>query len=304
MKLMEIQAFRAVMEAGTIAGAAERLRRTPPQLSRLIAELERELGLPLFSRERKRLKPTVEGREFFSHCIKILDGIAEIPAVVRHIKGQRNPHLRIACQPYIAEALLPAAIASFRTREPSFRFSIEILSRQEIGLGEALPKFDLAIAALPIEHDLLVRCRPFARATLVALVPAAHRLAKRKRSIDAAELGREPFIALTGNSLLRKEVDRTFSDLGIQLDIVGEASTGSVTRQLVACGLGVTLTDPLEGALVSPELVAMKDVAPEMSFTYGFIDAATVTPSDLTMNFCECVALTASKLDPAHIRLL
>ncbi len=304
MRLTEIEAFRAVMETGTIAGAAQRIRRTPPQVSRLIAEFERGIGLSLFRRERKRLKPTIEGREFFRHCVEILGGIEDIPAVVRRIRGLKEPHLRIGCQPYVAEALLPAAIAEFRRQEPSFRFSIEVLSRADIGRVEELPRFDLAIAALPIEHDLPVRCRPFAHATLVALVPASHRLARGKREVAAADLAREPFIALTGNNLLRKEVDRTFLNLGIQLDIVGEASIGSATRQLVACGLGVTLTDPLEAVLVSPEKVSILDVMPAMSFTYGFVDSTTAAPSELAMSFSDCVAATAHKLDPAHIRLL
>src|SRR5258708_26893462 len=68
MNLRRLQAFRAVFEPGSVTGAAQRLHMTQPAVSRLICDLERELGLGLFARQRQRLVPHEGNRSFFRGC--------------------------------------------------------------------------------------------------------------------------------------------------------------------------------------------------------------------------------------------
>ena len=95
-----------------------------------------------------------------------------------------------------------------------------------------------------------------------------------------------------------------FLDLGEYPTIRGEASVGMATCQMVAHGLGVTLADPLEARHVSSENVVVRELKPELNFTYGFLRSATEPPSELNFRFAECVAQTAKARDPAHITLL
>jgi hypothetical protein len=60
MNLRQIEAFRAVMVAGTVTGAAARLRISQPAVSRLISQLERTTKLALFVRSKQRVYPTRE----------------------------------------------------------------------------------------------------------------------------------------------------------------------------------------------------------------------------------------------------
>src|SRR5262249_43656844 len=168
----------------------------------------------------------------------------EIPGIAREITGRSDAFMRIACQSYIAQALLPEALGNFIKIEPSLRFSVNIHSRLEMGQATSIPPYDLAIVALPIDHSLLVRCEPFAIADVVAVLARDHPLA-RSPTVKAADLAQHPFIALTSETLLRQETDRMFSDLGLVLNIRGEASAGIATVQMVARGLGFTLADPL-----------------------------------------------------------
>lgn len=291
------------METGTVTGAAVRMRRSQPQISRLVGDLEKELGFQVFARHKKRLIPTSEGREFYARSLHVLDQVEEIPGIVREITGRGDAYVRIACQSYIAQALLPEALGNFARTEPSLRFSVKIHSRTEMGEALTIPPFDLAIVALPIEHSLLVRCEPFAIADVVAVLPRDHRLA-RNASVNAADLAHEPFIALTSETLLRQEIDRMFSDLGLVLNIRGEASAGIATCQMVARGLGFTLADPLEAHYVSSEHVAVRELVPRLCFTYGFLWPAMANPTALTVRFAECVAETARARDPKHIKII
>jgi DNA-binding transcriptional LysR family regulator len=290
------------METGTATGAAARLGRTQPQISRLIADFEHDLGLKLFGRDKKRLIPTREGREFYAQALRVLDQVDEIPAAVRKIRAASGIHLNIVCQPYIAQALLPDAIADFTKIEPRFSFKVEIRTHDEIGQWLERSPYDLAIAALPVEHDLLIRCEPFAVAPVVAVLPRGHPLANN-RIIDARALAKEPFIALTPSTLLRKEIDRMFLELGEQPNIRGEASAGVATCQMVARGLGVTLADPLEARFVSSKYVVVREMTPKLNFTYGLLWPTTVAPSELNLRFAACLAQTAKSRGKGHIKV-
>ena len=291
------------METGTVTAAAVRMRRSQPQVSRLVGDLEKELGFQVFARHKKRLIPTSEGREFYTRSLHVLDQVEEIPGIVREITGRADSYLRIACQSYVAQALLPEALGNFIKTEPTLRFSVNIHSRFEMGQATSIPPYDLAIVALPIDHSLLVRCEPFAIADVVAVLPRDHRLA-RSESVNATDLAHEPFIALTSETLLRQEIDRMFSDLGVLLNIRGEASAGIATCQMVARGLGFTLADPLEAHYVLSDQVVVRELVPRLCFTYGFLWPATENPTALTVRFAECVAETARARDPKRIKII
>ena len=66
MKLIRLQAFKEVINAGTVTEASRRLKCSQPRISRLISELEEDIGFPLFRREKQRLVPTTEGKLFLS----------------------------------------------------------------------------------------------------------------------------------------------------------------------------------------------------------------------------------------------
>jgi DNA-binding transcriptional LysR family regulator len=122
MNLRRLQAFRAVFEAGSVTRAAERLHTTQPAVSRLINDLEGELGLALFVRQKQRLLPTEEGRTFYHEAAKALAAVDQIVDIARDIRTLKGAHLRIVAPMLTAFGILPAAIAAFRTSHPRLAF--------------------------------------------------------------------------------------------------------------------------------------------------------------------------------------
>lgn len=300
MRLRYLQALRAVMETGTVTEAAMRMHRTQPQISRLIASLEEELGFDLFARHKRRLVPTREGRVFYQEAERILAGYDEISNIIRDIRRMNEPRLRIAAQSFLAQSILPDALAAFTRREPALRYTIDIVSRAEIDRAFRGQAVDLGLAALPVGHEQLLRTQPFATARVVAVLPRGHRLA-RKSVLDARDLAQEPFIALKPYTLLRKEIDRLFTELGLHLNIRGEVSSGAATCRLVAEGLGVTIADPLMSRRFVANGVVIRDLEPAFTLTYGFLFPLRDEPSSLTLKFVETVIETALRLDPDHV---
>src|SRR6202012_5120751 len=85
MNTRDIEAFLAVVDTGSIVGAASQLHLTQPGITRRVQNLELALGSPLLDRQSKPLKPTAAGREAYLLCRR---GIASVDAQ----KGGLAPH--------------------------------------------------------------------------------------------------------------------------------------------------------------------------------------------------------------------
>ena len=95
MNIKGLRAFQKIMETGTLSAAAKALNVSESALSRQLSLLEAELGLTLFSRDKRRLVATNEGEQFFREAERILDAIAQVPQLVRDIKTSNLSRMRI-----------------------------------------------------------------------------------------------------------------------------------------------------------------------------------------------------------------
>lgn len=294
MRLRYLQALHAVMETGSVTEGARRLYRTQPQVSRLIASLEDELGFRLFIRQGRRLLPTQEGVRFYEEAKRILIGLDDISKIAEDIRTLKEARLKIVAQPYLGHALVPDAIAEFARRYPQVRYSLEVRSRNDVAQWIAGQQFDLGLAALPIEAPA-VRSQPFASVPVVALLPKGHPLA-RKKELSAADIAAEPFVALRPLTLLRHHIDSLFGELGLSLEIRAEASSGLAACQLVAHGIGITLADLLVARCISSDRIDIRPWRPGLKLTYGFLFPSARAPSALVLDFAETVARLAKRL--------
>ena len=78
LNFRQIEAFHAVMLAGTTTGAAQMLRTTQPSVSRLLAQTQQATGLRLFDMERGRLRPTREAKDLFDTVQRHFVGLERI----------------------------------------------------------------------------------------------------------------------------------------------------------------------------------------------------------------------------------
>jgi DNA-binding transcriptional LysR family regulator len=119
-----------------------------------------------------------------------------------------------------------------------------------VGSWIAGHQFDLGVVALPIDVPG-VKSQPFASVPVLAGLPVAHPLA-RKRRLKAEDFVGQPFIALRPYTLLRQLVYEVFSELNPPLAIRAETSSGLSACQMVAKGLGITLADALIAGCLLP----------------------------------------------------
>jgi DNA-binding transcriptional LysR family regulator len=268
MNLKRLQAFRAVFEMASVTGAAGRLHMTQPAVSRLIADLEQELGLALFVRQRRRLVPTGEGRAFYREAERALAAVDQIIDIARDIRTLKGTHLRVVAPMLTAFGILPAAIASFRAAHPHTRISLEIKDFRDIADWVANGPFDIGVTALPFQ-DERVDCELLTTVRTVLVLPKQHPLAAR-RVVQLKSLRDEDVIlpSPSGNQP-RALIAAAFESAGLKPHSTIDASSAFLVCQLVARGLGVGIVDPFTFDLASGLGIVARPLRPAIDFPFG-----------------------------------
>lgn len=242
MNLRQIEAFRAVIMAGTVTRAGEMLHISQPAVSRLIADLERGVGFALFERRRGRLTPTTEAKYFFREIEKAyvgLDYLTKSAEAIRHLQGA---HLRVCTMPAFAEGFASRAIARFLASHGEVRIELDSGPRAAIVDWIASQQFDLGLAIPPVD-DPTIETKVLRRHAALCVLPAEHRLSNKKR-IGPKDLAGEAFVTLPLGSPFRYLIDQTFERAGDDRRLMVETRTQHTACRMVAEGLGLTLVDP------------------------------------------------------------
>ena len=97
--MRQIEAFKAVIETGTVSRAAEVLNMSQPAASKLLTNLEADIGLTLFERRRGLLVPNERGVRFYQEIDRIFSGLNQINRAVDSLRREEQGQLVIGCLP-------------------------------------------------------------------------------------------------------------------------------------------------------------------------------------------------------------
>src|SRR5258708_30341288 len=179
IRFRQIEAFRSLIMMGTSVGAARALHVTKAAISRLIADLEADLGFSLFSRVGGRLNPTNAGLRFYKSVEENFLGLERLKQVAEIIRDEASEGLTVACLPVLASTLLPPILADFVVRHPVAPIRVASVKVPEVLTILQNHKADVAIsqafasvAGIEVEKLLHARAQ--------CAMPASHRLAKKK----------------------------------------------------------------------------------------------------------------------------
>ena len=124
MKLTQLNYVAAIAEHGSLRAAARHLGVAQPAFSRSIAELERELGAPLFERHAKGMVATTLGQAFVRRATAILNDVRRAREEFEQLRGSAAGSVTIGLSIAAHLRLLPKSLQSFRNRHPKVRLHI------------------------------------------------------------------------------------------------------------------------------------------------------------------------------------
>lgn len=263
----QLEAFRAVINTGSVTEAAKRIHVTQPAASRLISDLEHAVGFSLFTRDRRRLEPTPEAMALFEEVDRSFIGLAQIAEAASEIRAFRRGALLIAGMPALALGFLPKVIAEFSAEHPEISLSLQIRSSQKVLQCMASQQFDLGFAAPDSTHPA-VRSELFFASPMVAILPLGHRLCA-KPVLEPADFEGEAFISLGFEHGARVRIDAAFAAAGVRRRLIVDTQLSASACQLVACGAGVSLIEPVTAAdFAELDVITVRPFLPEISYAY------------------------------------
>jgi DNA-binding transcriptional LysR family regulator len=117
-ELRHLVYFREVARQLHYRKAAESLAVAQPALSRSISQLEREMGVDLLNRTRRKVELTAAGRAFLERIEPLLRALAAVPADIQALAGGQAGQVRVAFTGLAMATVLPGILREFNRRYP------------------------------------------------------------------------------------------------------------------------------------------------------------------------------------------
>lgn len=239
MDLRQLTYFLAVVDHGGYRKAADQLLVSQPSLSQSIANLERELGVPLFHRIGRGVVLSEAGADFVGAARRVLRDVDAAAASVQSHRGLEVGRVDVVTMPSPGIEPLTSLIATFHERHPGVLVDVaaaftpeEVVAAVRSGAAEV----GLAGAAEPIAvADLDVV--PMGRQPLVLVVSPRHDSFGAAASVHRDDLGDHPFVVSHRGSLMRWLVDDVIAH-GAPARVAVEVGHRTSILPLVLAGVG------------------------------------------------------------------
>ncbi len=245
MTLLQLLYFDTLARVLHYTRAAQELHISQPSLSYAINELEKELDVQLFVREKRHITLTPYGQRFLPYVQKALQSLDQGKTTLKEMKGEAEYVVRLGYFHSISSSLIPSMMESFYQdlshRQTHFQFSegtsYQIYSQVKEG------KLDLGFSTHrgPGVDSQLILKQP-----LYLVVPLEHPLAKRSY-VTFEDFAKEPIISLDKGSNLRDQLDRAYSRHQIVPKIVFEVQECNAALQYIDLKFGLGILPEIPG---------------------------------------------------------
>lgn len=234
-----------IVRCGSIRKAAARLNVASSAVNRQILALEEEIGAPLFERLPRGLRLTAAGELCVEHIRDVLKNYERLESRIRGLKMPQAGKVTLVTTVGLASGPLPPILARFLERHPRVRVKLRndggsttinpvLTGEVDLGLGFNIP-------ATPGIRTLANFDVPVG-----VVLPPSHPLAQEEGPIDLVDVVQEKLVLAQSGTSLRNIIDLALSPLPLPVEPLLETNSSELIKQLVKCGTGLTLLNPLD----------------------------------------------------------
>jgi DNA-binding transcriptional LysR family regulator len=295
-----LEAFAAVMSAGSITGAAKLLGRSQPVVTRQIQDLEADVGYLLFSRNGPRISPTPKGILFHAEVERLLRGLKHIRERAVAIGAGALPVLSLAAIPALAAGVIPIALATMDRDLLPDQVHVQALSAENVAQSVLSQSADFGLASLPVQHpglDIQWVCELPCVACLAADDPLA-----KKKVIRLKDLAGRRLLTMANPYRLRRRVEAALARAGVvPKELI--ASNASLTAIAMAKqSLGIAIVEPVLTASLQMDGVVIRRLDEAIPFLFAAISPAgrELTPTLAALN--DALRAAVSLMPGAKLR--
>lgn len=233
MDLVQLEIFKAVAEHGSISAAAQHIHRVPSNLTTRIKQLEQDLGVDLFIREKSRLRLSPAGWSFLDYARRILDLVAEARATVAGVEPQ-GP-FALGSLESTAAVRIPELLAAYNQQYA--RVELDLSTGPSGTMIDAVLAGRLVAAFVdgPVLHPALEGVPAFEE-EMVIIAPLNHGPIERAKDVSG-----ENIYAFRSNCSYRHHFERWFSEDAAVPGKIFEMESYHGMLACVSAGAGLAL---------------------------------------------------------------
>lgn len=260
LQLRQIEAFRAVIDTGSMTEAGKFLGVSQPAVSRQIRDLEQRFGLNLFIRRAGRVEPTKDAIALNHEVERCLGGMEQLVKFASELGTLRRQRLRIAATVGHSYFLLPSVIREFNQVFPDVTISLRSVPSHDVVNLIEKGQCDIGFALLaPDVHG--VNMEPMPEVELVCVLPKGHPL-EAKPQIAPQDLDGVPLLLISEDSLMRKRMLQAFTGANITPNVIVDSTYTGPICSLVGQNMGVSIVDHLTATAYVDQNIVIKPFKP------------------------------------------
>ena len=247
MTLKQLTYLLGVVDNGlNITSAADRLYTSQPGISKQLRQLEREIGVTIFSRKGKNLVAlTPAGQTIVKLARKISRDVENIRSLGKELTAEQEGTLSIATTHTQARYVLPEILSQFHERYPNVKLELHQGTSEQIAALVAENKVDFAIATESRELFPELNLLPCFDWDRIVLTPQDHMLAADADCLTLARLAEHPLVTYVFSSNRESSFLKAFADENLEPKVVFTARDADVIKTYVRMGMGVGVIAPM-----------------------------------------------------------
>ncbi len=284
MNLRQLEVFYAIMQAGTVSGAARLLHVSQPNVTRVLAHTEQQLGFALFERVKGRLVPTQEAKALLPEAEKVYQQLGQFRSLTNKVK-QGTQHLRVGAPPVLAAHLLAPTIALL-SKQHGISFELLTANRDELCSGLLKHELDVAIA-FGEETPPAIMGHVLLKENLALIAPKSAAIPAEKTVILEELISDDlSIIGLDSRDPLGLLLHQTLSARDEHYQHAITVRSYSASAELVKHQAGFAIVDPWTAKQYrQDDAVSVHALEPNMSFSVSILFAEHTPQSIATKQF-------------------
>jgi len=232
----QLEVFVAVATTGSVRAASERLFLSQPAASMALAELERQIGSPVFARERGRLRLNDRGRDLLPLARELLERHAEFARRAEGAVTELSGEIGIGASNTVGNYLVGDLLGPFAAEHPGVSLRLGVANTARIAQGVLDHDFDVGCVEGPVTHPAL-EVRPWRDDRLVVCARPEHALARKKR-LRRDDFAGQRWVLRERGSATRALSERALAELPEGTTVL-ELDQSESIKQAVIAGLGI-----------------------------------------------------------------
>lgn len=239
MDIRTLRYFVEVVRQQSFTRAAERLFVTQPTISKMLKNLEDELGCTLLIRDGRKLLLTDTGRVVFERGVAILTEFRQLEAELADISHLERGVLRLGIPPMVG-MLMAGPIGLFRQRYPGIELKIAEFGGLTVQQAVTNGELDLAMTALPVEEESGLATLALFSHPLCVLVPRTDAWLGRE-AVTPEALAEHPLLIYNEDFSLNRQLMQLFSQHNVKPRIAVRSGQWDFLAAMVQAGVGIAI---------------------------------------------------------------